>query len=69
MKKVGTMGALFDTHICTKDDPWTKAKSSRAQHPDAVSEGDTYDWSADHDDYETFKCPHCGLRFRVPIPC
>ena len=60
--------AQDDRHVCTKADPWTPEKGRRAVHPDAVSVGDHYDWSADHDDYETFRCPHCGKTFDVVIP-
>lgn len=47
-------------HICTKTDPWTKEKSKRAQHPDAKSTLDT-DYS------EWYKCPNCGLEFKVEL--
>lgn len=50
-------------HVCTKSDPWDKTKSERATHPDAV-ELET-DW---YSDYEKYKCPHCGLRFKVELP-
>ena len=52
-------------YVCTKDDPWTEEKSDRAEHPDAKyirSIDDDYGY------YTVYKCPHCGLRFKVTGP-
>lgn len=51
---------MSERYTCTKESPWTPEKSERAMHPDAAHDGECYfgccDW---------FKCPNCGLRFRV----
>lgn len=52
-----------ERHICTAADPWNPAKSSRAEHPDAVC---TYDGGWEQE-YESYRCPHCGKRFKVGI--
>lgn len=53
-------------HVCTADDPWTPEKSARAQHPDA-------EWIEAYDDFgapswDKYRCPHCGLEFKVECP-
>ncbi len=49
--------------VCTAANPWTKEKSERATHPDAIC---VYDggWEQEHESYE---CPHCNLRFKVTL--
>jgi hypothetical protein len=53
---------MGDRHVCTKADPWTPQKSERAHHPDAVDDGECSDGCCDF-----YKCPHCGLRFKVEV--
>jgi hypothetical protein len=50
-------------HVCTAADPWNIDKSKRAQHPDAKDDGECSEGCCDY-----YKCPHCGLRFRVELP-
>lgn len=52
----------MDYHICTANDPWSKEKGERAQHPDAKDDGECSDSCCDF-----YKCPNCGLRFRVEV--
>lgn len=54
---------MNDRHICTRDDPWTKDKAHRAEHPDAVVTGTCRDGCCSH-----FKCPHCGTYFTIEYP-
>ncbi len=56
-----------ERHICKRDDPWTPQKSKRAVHPDASRIGGYDGFSADHDDYDTYQCPHCGKIFDVAV--
>lgn len=46
--------------ICTKEEPY-KHDDILTVHPDAkcTLSGDYADW---------YKCPHCGLEFRVELP-
>lgn len=50
-------------YICTAAAPWTEAIGGRAAHPDAVDDGECSDGCCDF-----FRCPHCGVRFRVELP-
>ena len=50
-------------HVCTADDPWSKEKSVRAEHPDAVC---VWDGGLEQE-YERYECPHCKQRFTVEI--
>jgi len=52
-----------EVHICTAQDPWSKDKGESANHPDAVC---TYDGGWEQE-YERYRCPHCGLSFKVEI--
>lgn len=55
--------------VCTKEKPWAPEMVAVAvTHPDAVLVREVYDWSADHNDYEIRRCPHCGKTFEVAIP-
>lgn len=45
---------------CTKDAPWKPEYGRRANHPDARDDGECYEGCCDF-----YKCPNCGLRFRV----
>ena len=54
---------LEDRFVCTAANPWSKEKSERAQHPDAVC---TYDGGWEQE-YERYKCPHCGTSFKVEL--
>ena len=53
-------------HVCTADDPWTPDKSGRATHPDAVLLRDEDGYPGG--DVDVYRCPHCGLTFRVEVP-
>ena len=58
---------MEERFICTKENPWTKDKGMAA-HPDAkviYSNDRYYYWE---DGYERYKCPHCGLKFKVTLP-
>ena len=47
--------------ICTAEEPWSLEKhGKRAIHPDAVSQ-------EGGDDYDAYKCPHCGKYFMVEV--
>lgn len=51
-------------HVCTKEDPWTPAKSDRAVHPDASTFGDgCYEGCCDD-----YRCPNCGVEWRKEHP-
>lgn len=50
-------------HVCTKENPWTPEKGSRALHPDAVNDYDSEDCEFAH-----YTCPHCGRHFYVELP-
>lgn len=54
--------ALHGRFVCTAADPWTPEKADRATHPDAVDDGVDHEW------YERYTCPHCGLVFKVELP-
>lgn len=47
-------------YVCTKDAPWSPAKSTRAQHPDAIDRGMCNEGCCD-----LFECPNCHTAFRV----
>lgn len=53
----------LDRHVCTADDPWTKEKSERAEHPDAKSVGGCRDGCC-----TDYRCPHCGKFFTIEYP-
>jgi hypothetical protein len=46
--------------LCTEDAPYDAAIGGRAVHPDAIDDGECGNCCCDY-----FRCPHCGLRFRV----
>lgn len=46
--------------VCTKDDPWKPEKGEFVWHPDAKDDGECSEGCCDY-----FKCPNCGLRFKV----
>ena len=48
--------------ICTAADPWTPEKGKLAAHPDAKDDG------RDHETFDRYTCPHCGLTFDVELP-
>lgn len=56
--------AVAVEHLCTADDPWSADKAKRAVHPDA----ECIDDGGWEQEYETYKCPHCGHRFSVTLP-
>lgn len=45
---------------CTAENPAALVEGQRYLHPDAVAIGGCYDGCCDD-----FKCPHCGVEFRV----
>ena len=47
-------------HVCTKDNPWTPEKNDRAEHPSAILDGDG-------DDFERYRCPHCGHTWKEEL--
>ncbi len=56
--------------ICTKENPYIKSedKNIQVKHPDAFWIRDSYDPTDNHDDYEIWQCPNCGLTFYKTIP-
>ncbi len=50
-----------ERYVCTKVAPWTPNQGP-AVHPDAVDDGECSDSCCDF-----YKCPNCGLRFRVEV--
>lgn len=52
---------------CTKDNP-SDGTPYEWYHPDAILVNTFYDNSVFHDDYETYECPHCGIRFKETLP-
>ena len=50
-------------YVCTKESPWSPEKDTPCQHPDAVDDGECSEGCCDY-----YKCPNCGLRFRVEVP-
>lgn len=57
---------MSERFICTAAEPWTPDKG-RAQHPDAVEEGEQKDgWPSG--DVQGYRCPHCKLYFEVELP-
>jgi hypothetical protein len=54
-----------ERYICTKENPWSEDKGTPASHPDAEFTDDTYDDFGGGWDH--YKCPHCGLHFKVEI--
>jgi hypothetical protein len=50
--------------VCTKERPYVKEPGVKQQwsHPDAVA----YDGSCDCCDH--YRCPNCGLDFKVELP-
>lgn len=59
-------------NICSKERPYSgalhKEVTGRWIHKDAVIVGEEYNGLSGGGDYETYKCPHCGVRFRVELP-
>ena len=47
--------------VCTKSEPWQVGQHRvRVEHPDAVLIGECNEGCCD-----CYRCPHCGLEFRV----
>lgn len=59
------MGNGNGRHTCTKDDPWTPEKSTRAEHPDAVTVDERDFGGGEYCVH--YKCPHCGKAFLVEL--
>lgn len=49
-----------ERYVCTKLAPWRPELGVRAAHPDAVGDGECSDGCCDF-----YKCPNCGMPFRV----
>lgn len=49
-------------HICTKEDPWSREKADRSEHPDAVGAGECSEGCCDY-----WFCPNCKLTFRTEV--
>lgn len=59
-------GRVMVPFICSKDVPWNAEKHGpRAQHPDAVYLDEEHYWG---ESYEKYRCPWCGLTFKVELP-
>lgn len=50
--------------VCTEGAPCPPDYQGRSTHPDATCIFDG-GWAQE---YETYKCPHCGRVFRVTVP-
>lgn len=59
---------MSERQTCSKESPMPDNAGGLWCHPDAVSQGDEYNGLSGGGDYERFKCPHCGLFFRVELP-
>ena len=59
---------MTDRRVCTKAAPMPPNAPGFWSHPEADSRGDEYNGLSGGGDYETFKCPHCGLFFRCELP-
>lgn len=46
--------------ICTANNPWNPSWIGNVQHPDAVDIGSDNDGI---DEFDVYKCPHCGKIF------
>lgn len=54
--------------ICTKERPMPMGeKETRWVHPDAI-EGEQDDYGLAWGSYANYRCPNCGLRFKVQLP-
>jgi len=62
----GGAGMGDGRHTCTRENPW-QPDMGRAVHPDVVEVGDQED-GYPGGDIQAYKCPHCGLRFKVELP-
>lgn len=58
----------MDRQSCTKESPMPQGSPGFWQHPDAHSVGEEYNGLSGGGDYESYKCPNCGIRFRVELP-
>lgn len=48
--------------VCTAESPWSRSVTGQTTHPDALDDGECSDQCCDY-----YRCPHCGLRFRVEV--
>jgi len=53
---------------CSKEAPMPQGDARCWQHPDAVDAGEEYYGLAGGGNYDKYKCPNCGLIFRVELP-
>jgi acetone carboxylase gamma subunit len=53
---------------CTKDNPWKEGDPTPVHHVDAKLEYSYDRYEACDDNYEEYKCPNCGIRFKVTLP-
>ena len=54
-------------YVCTKDAPWSPDKGTPVRHVDAHEVGEQED-GYPGGDIVTYKCPHCGKRWRAELP-
>lgn len=53
---------MSDRRTCTKEAPADNKPGDRWQHPDAISLEGTCDCC------DRYRCPNCGLTFKVELP-
>jgi len=60
----------MERQICTADNPWTKEKDGRWQHPDAIEIAEDYGKGGGvaDGDFVQYECPHCGKKFWCELP-
>ncbi len=52
---------MLNLTTCTKDKPWDHKAPPPIHHADAKTTDSNYDY------FEEYKCPHCGLVFKVEL--
>jgi hypothetical protein len=59
---------MKDRQNCCKENPYTKEKGGRWQHPESDYLGDEEGSLSDGGSYEIYRCRICGLKYYVPLP-
>jgi hypothetical protein len=59
---------MQERKTCSKESPMPKGDNGRWLHPDAEYMKDDYGSLSQGGSYEEYKCPNCGLNFRVTLP-